>query len=132
MMPRDGGPCGSTGLAALCSGPTSTVHQWMVLPFFCGSPDLGEHAPHDERTTDGGGVDRLLLEADLDQIGGQRLGVRAGAQLHVLGEPGQGDARHQMVPSSWRENRTSPSTMSYMSPIPCRSMSVRSMPIPKA
>ena len=127
-MPR--GPDVPSSRGSPCV-PTSTRHQLIVLPFFCGSGELDDLAD-DERPGDGGGVDRLLLQADPDEVGGDGLGGRVGGQRDVLGEPGQRDAGHQSTPANCWEKRTSPSTMSRMSATPWRSMRVRSIPMPKA
>ena len=59
-------PCGSPVPLA---SPTSTGHQWMVLPFFCGSASIVSTRP----TTSGpvtscaGVLERLELEAERGQ-----------------------------------------------------------------
>ena len=54
-----------------------------------------------------------------------------GGHVGQLAQPGHGRV-HQISIPNWRENRTSPSTMSCMSWTPCRSIRPRSIPIPNA
>src|SRR5690606_10483971 len=91
-----------------------------------------DHATHDEGPSHGGAVDRLLLQADAHEVGGEPLGREALGQLDVVAQPVDGDVGHQISVPNWAEKRTSPSTMSCMSAIEWRSMSVRSMPMPNA
>ena len=46
------------------ASPTSTVHQLIVFPFFCGSWIERQHAADDERAGHTTGVQALLLEPD--------------------------------------------------------------------
>src|SRR5690606_10807205 len=91
-----------------------------------------DHATHDEGPSHGGAVDRLLLQADAHEVGGEPLGREALGQLDVVAQPVDGGVGHQISVPNWAEKRTSPSTMSCMSAIPWRSMSVRSLPMPNA
>src|SRR5690606_40075502 len=78
-----------------------------------------------------GPLDRLNLQARRDQLLGQLPAVDAGRELGVLAHPRK-RSPHQISIPNGRVNRTSPSTMSYMSSTPCRNISVRSTPTPKA
>src|SRR5690606_29705031 len=85
--------------------------------------DLADH----ERPLDvgAGPLDRLDLQARRDQLLGQLPAVDAGRELGVLAHPRK-RSPHQISIPNGRVNRTSPSTMSYMSSTPCRNISVPS------
>src|SRR5690606_23604248 len=96
---------------------------------------LGElqHPADHQRSGDvaAGGVHRLHLEADLDQL---RRDVAAGdplGQWRVLPQPGQ-RCPHRAPPTSDRLNRTSPSIMSRVASAPVRPNRDRSTAIPHA
>ena len=55
----------------LCSGPTSTRHQRITLPFFCGSGVESQHATDHDRPGDVG--PGLLHGLDLEPRPDQRL-----------------------------------------------------------
>ena len=57
-----------------------------------------QDAAHDEGADDAGGMNFLFLEADLDQGGGQRLGVGAVNDVDVVGQPAQRNHRHVSFP----------------------------------
>src|SRR5512144_2358259 len=68
-------PCGSpVPLAA----PTSTVHQRITLPFFCGSSSIVRTRPRE----------RLELEPERGQPGGQVLGGQVVGKVDVVPDPG--------------------------------------------
>ena len=114
--------------------PTSTVHQLIVLPLDCGSASIGEHPPDDQRAADvvTGLLQRLELEAERGQLGGQVLDDEVLGQGDVVPDPGHGGLHGQISVPKAAEKRTSPSNMLRRSAMPCRNISVRSMPIPKA
>src|SRR5690606_1833626 len=92
-----------------------------------------------ERPPDDGGtgpvgaglVDRLDLQPGTDQPRGGLTAGDVGREVGVLAQPGHGDAHQISIPNA-AANLTSPSTMSRMSSMPCRNISVRSRPIPNA
>ena len=57
-----------------------------------------QDAAHDEGTDDAGGMDFFFLEANLDQGGGQGLGVRPLRNVNVVGQPAQRNHRHVSFP----------------------------------
>ena len=57
-----------------------------------------QDAAHDEGADDAGGVDFFFLKADLDQGGGQGLGVRPLRNVDVVGQPAQRNHRHVSFP----------------------------------
>ena len=124
-------PCGSPVPLA---SPTSTWHQLMVLPFFCGSGSIVSTRP----TTSGPGdvgagrLERLELEAERGQPVREVAGGDVVRQVDVLADPGQRGAHGQISVPKAAVKRTSPSTMSRMSSTPWRNISVRSMPMPNA
>src|SRR5690606_203939 len=92
-----------------------------------------QHPADDQRALDvgAGALERLELQAEVGQAGGQ---VRRGdvvREVDVLAQPGKRDPHQISIPKG-RVNRTSPSTMSRMSSMPWRNISVRSRPMPKA
>ena len=113
------------------ASPTSTVHQLIVLPFFCGSGVLGEHPADDERAGHTTGVQPLLLEPDGDERGRDGLAVGIRRHRDVLAQPVDGNP-HQISIPNCASKRTSPSIMSRMSLTPVRNISARSMPMPNA
>src|SRR5690606_23053668 len=94
--------------------------------------DEAQHASDGERA---GNVTRLLdrldLQAGPDQPLGDLTGAHVVGQLDQLAQPGNRDPHPLSFPSAWLK-RTSPSTMSRMSSMPCRNINVRSSPMPKA
>ena len=74
----------------------------------------------------------LLLEADRDERGRDVArrsppgGTSTYSRSQTIGDP------HQISIPNCAPKRTSPSTMSRMSWTPCRNISARSMPMPKA
>ena len=101
--------------------PTSTWQKWIVLPFFCGSSVLSRTRPTTSGPVTVAAVQRLLLQADADQVGGD-LRRRVGdlVQADEFGEP-TGRRPHQISIPNCAEKRASPSTMSCMSLTPLRS-----------
>ena len=78
-------------------------------------------------------LDRLELEPELGQPGGELLGGDVGREVHVVADPGdRGLHRAQSSVPKAEEKRTSPSKKPRRSPMPWRNIRVRSMPIPKA
>ena len=119
--------------SSMLCGPTSTWHQRMVLPFFCGSSTKSSTRPMTSGpvTSGPGLIDRLDLETGADQRGGQSSAVQILRQGRVLAQPAQ-RGPHRASPTRARLNRTSPSIMSRMSSELLRNIRVRSTPIPKA
>ncbi len=120
--------------AAACSGPTSTVHQLIVLPFFCGSLATVSTRP----TTTGPLTSPPWVASSSRPTRTSDAATSSGvapARVDRLGEPRQRDAHQPSIPywaPNWALKRTSPSTMSRMSATPLRNIRVRSTPMPKA
>ena len=91
----------------------------------------GENSADYERTCDGRADVVFFFQADAGEFGSEFVSVEVLRQVDVLGQPFQG-YEHQFITPKAFEKRISPSTMSCMSLIPSPSMSVRSMPMPKA
>ena len=91
----------------------------------------GQDATDDEGAAEVATTSPLLLEPDPHQGSGDVGTGGVGRHVGQLTKPGHGRV-HQISIPNWREKRTSPSTMSCMSPTPCRSISERSMPRPNA
>src|SRR5262249_32270244 len=93
----------------------------------------GAHRPDDQRAGQPGAdlLDGLHLQADADQRGGQLPRAERLGQRHVLPQPRNREPHQTSMPNALL-NRRSPSTMSRMSPTPCRTCRVRSIPMPNA
>ena len=113
------------------ASPTSTVHQLIVLPFFCGSGSLVSTRPTTSGPVTPPAVQALLLEPDGDEGGRDGLTRGVGRHRDVLAQPVDGNA-HQISIPNCASKRTSPSIMSRMSLTPVRNISARSMPMPNA
>ena len=93
--------------------------------------DGGDLRHHDTADVVPDGLDGLHLQARGGQPPGHLGGRNRLIDRGVLAQPGHWDAHQTSTPSA-RLNRTSPSSESLISVIPCRTMSVRSMPSPNA
>ena len=92
---------------------------------------LGQHATNHQGTRDVTPVQALLLEADLDERGGDVDARRVSGDGDVFAQPINRNA-HQISIPNCAAKRTSPSIISRMSETPVRNISARSIPMPKA
>ena len=85
-----------------CSGPPSTWHQRIVLPFFCGSSTTLSTRPTTSGPVDvgAGRLQRLELEAERGQPVGEVRGGDVGRQVDVLAQPGERDAHQISIPKA--------------------------------
>ena len=98
-------PCGSPVPLA---SPTSTRHQLIVLPFFCGSGCCSRTRPTTSGPVDPAAVEPLLLEADPDEALGREVGAgRPGRDVDELAQPVDGYAHQISIPNCAREAHVS-------------------------
>ena len=124
-------PCGSPVPLA---SPTSTGHQLIVLPFFCGSGSIVSTLPTTSGPviwSPGFSIASSLRPSAVSRAARSSVVTSAGRSTYSRIQETGAFMLQSSVPKAVVK-RTSPSKSSRRSSMPWRNISVRSMPMPKA